>query len=114
MEQSRSPRAQRIVGGVLGGGLLLLGVAELVTRLDEPAPLLFWLPTLWGGGALVLVGVFGVRGNPQRSLLCVIVGAVLGFLPSAWTVVMPLLSVALIVLTIQQTSSERSVPDGSV
>ena len=99
---------------MLGGGLLLLGVAEFVVRLDEPAPLLFWLPTLWGGGALVLWGVFGVRDNPQRSLLYVVLGAVLGFLPSAWTVGMPVLSVALIVLTIQQTSRESSAPESSV
>lgn len=111
--QSRPRRVRQIVGAVLGGGLLLLGVAELVTRLDEPAPLLFWLPTLWGGGALVLLGVFRVRSSTQRSLVCVILGALLGFLPSAWTVVMPLLSIALIFLTIQQPSVERSSSDAS-
>lgn len=63
---------------------------------------------------MVLLGVFGVRDNPQRSLLYVILGAILGFLPSAWTVVMPLLSVALIVLTIEQASREDSVHDGCV
>lgn len=30
----------------------LLGLGELIVRVDEPSPLLFWLPTLWGGNAL--------------------------------------------------------------
>lgn len=92
---------------MLGGGMLLLGVGELVVRLDEPAPLFFWLPTLWGGGSLVLLGVFGDSGTSPRSITCVIGGAMLGFLPTAWTVVMPLLSVALIVLTLRQTTVEN-------
>ena len=58
MSQERISQATRILGAIVGGGFLILGVAELVARLDEPLPLLFWLPTLWGGGVLVLQGVF--------------------------------------------------------
>jgi hypothetical protein len=82
----------------VGGALLLLGAAELLTRLSEPAPLLFWLPTLWGGGCLVLAGVF--RAGDRRLALSLIVGGTLvGFLPSAWTVIIPVLSVILVVRT---------------
>jgi hypothetical protein len=91
-----------VIGLIVGVGLILLGVAEFIYRIDEPAPLLFWLPTLWGGGALVLLGVFG---RPRRSgfrLLLVTVGAMLGALPTVWTVVLPMLSIVLVVLVIQE------------
>lgn len=95
-------RATQVIGLIAGVGLILLGVAELIYRIDEPAPLLFWLPTLWGGGGLVLIGVFG---RPRRSglrPLLVATGAILGALPTAWTVVMPVLSIILVVLVIQE------------
>jgi hypothetical protein len=91
--------------------LLLLGVAEFVVRLDEPWPLLFWLPTLWGGGTLVLVGVFGTRGHPRRALFLVVAGVLLGFLPTVWTVVMPVLSIVLVVLVVR---TAKELADGDV
>ena len=92
-----------MIGAIVGGGLILLGVAEFVVRLDEPGTLLFWLPTLWGGGGLVLLGVFGNGGSARRSMLLVTLGALLGFLPTAWTVVMPMLSIVLVVLVFQES-----------
>ena len=102
MESERANRAIRILGALVGGGLFLLGVAELIVRIDDLAPLAFWLPTLWGGSGLILVGVFDKRVKPQLSRLLVILGAVIGFLPSSWTVIMPLLSIALVVLVIRR------------
>lgn len=80
--------------------LLGLGVAELVTHLDEPLSLFFWLPALWGGGALVLIGVFRATLRPWLSDLLVIIGAFLGLLATAWTILMPVLILTLVVLTI--------------
>ena len=77
-----------------------LGVAELVTHLDEPLSLFFWLPALWGGGVLVLVGVFRATVRPWLSDLLVIIGAFLGLLATAWTILMPVLILTLVVLTI--------------
>ena len=64
----------------------------------------FWLPTLWGGGALVLVGVFRTTANARLSAVLVIVGAFVGLIASAWTVLMPVLVLALVVLTIVRAS----------
>ena len=86
--------------------LLVLGVAELIARLDEPLPLFFWLPALWGGGALILVGVFRAAARPWLSVVLVIVGAFLGLLATAWTVLMPILILTLVVLTIVRTSRQ--------
>jgi hypothetical protein len=35
-------RFDRVLAAVVGGGFFLQGLAELLLRLDEPAPLLFW------------------------------------------------------------------------
>lgn len=101
MSRDRISRTTRILGAAVGGGFLVLGVAELVARLDDPLlPLLFWLPTLFGGGALVLIGVFRTTVPPTLSIVLVVVGTAAGLLASFWTIVMPVLGLALVVLTI--------------
>ena len=92
-------RFDRILARIVGGGLFLLGIGELIARLDDPLPLFYWLPTLWGGAVLVLVGSFYVQ-REKLSKVLVILGAVLGLSPSAWTVVMPVLMITLVIRTI--------------
>jgi len=92
----RSTRWIRILGGVVGGVYLALGVAELVSHLDDPASLAFWLPSLWGGGALVLYGVFG---REFVSAKLVTAGALVGMIATAWTLIVPILAIALVVLS---------------
>jgi hypothetical protein len=92
----RSTRWIRILGGVVGGVYLTLGAFEFVTHLDDPGSLAFWLPSLWGGGALVLYGVFG---RPSVSAKLVTAGALLGMIATAWTLILPVLAIALVVLT---------------
>ncbi|MEO8162465.1 MAG: hypothetical protein ABI590_01680 [Ilumatobacteraceae bacterium] len=104
MEPDRATRAIRILGAMVGGGLIILGFGELIVRLDELGPLLFWLPTLWGGGGLILFGVFGKTVTPRNSQLLVILGAVIGLLPTMWTVILPVLSVVLVILTIKRAN----------
>jgi hypothetical protein len=86
-----SLKFDRVLAAFVGGGFLLLGLAELVFRLDDPMPLLFWLPTLWGGSALVLLGSFRSRARVGISKAMVIIGAALGLLPTAWTLLLPVL-----------------------
>ena len=100
----------RVLAGVVGGGFILQGVAELFFRLDEPLPLLFWLPTLWGGAVLVLIGAFRASDTQLPSKAMVILGALLGFLPSAWTVLMPVLIVTLVVRTLMTSGRQTPLP----
>jgi hypothetical protein len=100
MRRDRISRVKRALGATIGVVLLVLGVGEFVTHLDEPLSLFFWLPSLWGGGALILVGVFRATARPWLSEVLVIVGALLGFLATAWTLLMPVLLLTLVVLTI--------------
>jgi len=110
MPRDRISRVTRILGTIVGGGFLVLGGAELVTRLDDPLPLLFWLPTLWGGGVMVLIGVFRMTAQPTLSIALVVVGTAAGLLASVWTILMPVLGLTLVVLTILNTGRQDLVP----
>lgn len=94
----------------VGVVFLALGVAELVTHLDEPLSLFFWLPALWGGGALVLIGVLRATVRPWLSDVLVIIGAFLGLLATAWTILMPVLILTLVVLTIVHARRQAPPP----
>ena len=104
MRRDRRFQAVRALGATIGAVFLALGFAELVTHLDDPLSLLFWPPALSGGGALVLVGVFGPSTRPWLSLVLLMVGAFLGLLATAWTAVIPVLVFAFFVLVIVQTA----------
>lgn len=102
-------RFDRVLAWTVGGGFFLQGLAELVLRLDDPMPLLFWLPTLWGGAALVLVGSFRINQSPGLAKALVMLGAVVGLLPSAWTIVMPVLILVLVVRTISTSPAQSAI-----
>lgn len=110
MQRDRVSKAVRVLGGTIGGAFLVLGVAELVTHLDEPLTLFFWLPTLWGGGALVLIGVFGWAARTRQSPALMIVGAFLGLVAAAWTVVLPVLVLAFVVLVVVRARRRPPAP----
>jgi hypothetical protein len=89
----------------LGLGVLYIaaGAAESVRAVtSDDGGLWFWFGTLVGGGALVLAGLATPVRHPniRRSLICV--GSVAGVLATAWTVVVPLVAVAVVVLTLHE------------
>ena len=108
MAGERSTRWIRILGGLVGGIYLALGGAEFVTHLDDPGSLAFWLPSLWGGGLLVLYGVFG---RALVSVKLVTAGALLGMVASAWTLIVPILAIALVVLTFNSAPRRTVKPE---
>jgi len=93
----------------LGLALLYIaaGIAETVRAVTTgDGGLLFWLGTLVGGGTLVLAGMAVPSRHPNvgRTLVCV--GAMMGVLATAWTIVVPLIAVTVVVLTLQRPASE--------
>ena len=107
MPGERSTRWIRILGGVVGGVYLALGAGELASHLDQPGSLAFWLPSLWGGGALVLYGVFG---REVVSAKLVTAGALIGMVATAWTLIVPALAIALVVLTFNSAQRGTAPP----
>ena len=92
----------------LGLGLLYVaaGVAESVRAVTSgDGGLWFWFGTLVGGGALVLSGMAVSSRHPNvgRTLICV--GSMMGVLATGWTLVVPLIAVAVVVLNLQQPTS---------
>ena len=67
----------------------------------------FWLPSLWGGGALVLYGVFG---REFVSAKLVTAGALLGMIATAWTLIVPVLAIALAVLSFNSVQRGPAAP----
>lgn len=110
MSRDRLSRAVRALGATIGAVYLAVGVAELVTHLDDPLSLFFWLPALWGGGVLVLVGVFGSATRPRLSVALMIVGAFFGLLATAWTLVMPVLVFVFFVLVVVRAGRRPPKP----
>ena len=89
----------------LGLGLLYVaaGIAESVRAVvEEDGGLWFWFGTLVGGGVLILAGMAVPARHPNvgRTLICV--GSVMGILATTWTVVVPLIALAVVVLTLQK------------
>ena len=92
----------------LGLGLLYVaaGVAESVRAVTSgDGGLWFWLGSLVGGGALVLSGMAVSSRHPNvgRTLICV--GSMMGVLATGWTLVVPLIAVAVVVLNLQKPTS---------
>jgi hypothetical protein len=96
-----------MLGGIVGGLYVALGIAELATHLDEPVSLIFWLSSLWGGGALVLYGVFG---RPEVTTRLVIAGSLLGLVATAWTLIIPVLAIALVIFAIRDQHRGPATP----
>jgi hypothetical protein len=98
----------RILGGVVGGIYLVFGAGELLAHLDQTVSLVFWAPSLLGGGALVLYGIFGRQSRFSTRL--VVAGALLGLVATAWTLIVPVLAIVLVVLTFNSAQRKPVAP----
>lgn len=89
-----------------------LGTLEVIFKVAEEsaiATIAFFGGTLLGGAALVLCGLYArVPDRTRRAL--VVVGAVTGLLASAWTLVLPVLAIVVIVVNVQAASKDAGAP----
>jgi hypothetical protein len=98
-------RWPRWLGLFLGCLLIVAGVAETIrlTRSGDGG-LLFWFPTLVGGGALILAGTLLLPRRPTLGAALTVAGCIAGMLPTMWTLIVPVL---LIVLAVTSVSRQR-------
>ena len=101
VRRDRVSTATQVLAAVLGVGYIAAGVvgAALDATGGDRSDLAFWLLFLVGGGALVLIGTFAL-GSPVLSAVCTSVGALAGAVAIFWSVVVPMLALALVVLSI--------------
>src|SRR5687767_9938512 len=99
---------------VLGVLLIAAGVAETVrlTRSGDGG-FVFWFGTLVGGGTLILTGTLLRTRSSRLGWPLVVLGCVLGILPTMWTIVFPLLLLALAILTAREAAAEVEPPAAS-
>ncbi len=78
--------------------LLAAGVAETVRVVRSgDGGLVFWFGTLVGGGVLVLAGTLLRPRWPRQAFALTAIGCVAALLPTAWTVIVPVMLVVLVV-----------------
>jgi hypothetical protein len=100
----RRHSAIRRLGIVVGSSFLLAGTLETIRVLTSgDGGLAFWFGSLFGGGAMVLWGTLGLRSRPLLALVAVTVGALAGSLATAWTLILPVLALLLVVMTAVST-----------
>jgi hypothetical protein len=97
-----------VLGGVVGAIYLVFGAGELLAHLDQTVSLAFWAPSLLGGGVLVLYGIFGRQTRFSTRL--VVAGSLLGLVATAWTLVVPVLAMVLVVLTFNSAHRDPVAP----
>jgi hypothetical protein len=90
----------------LGGLLVAAGIGETVRLVRSgDGGFLFWFPTLVGGGLLVLGGTLLRPRRPILGFVLTTVGCVAAILPTAWTVIVPVLLLVVIVVSAKQTAA---------
>ena len=67
--------------------------------------LLFWFGTLVGGGVCVLVGTLLLPRRPVPGCVLTTLGCVAGLLPTMWTVIVPVMLVALAIATAREAAA---------
>jgi len=94
--------ATQVLAAVLGVGYIAAGVVGAAFDVTDGAgsDLAFWLVFLVGGGALVLIGSFVLGSRPVLSAALTSVGALAGVVAVFWSVIAPVLTLALVVLSI--------------
>ena len=60
----------------------------------------FWFGSLVGGGAMILLGAGAFRHRPWLSFGLITVGCLAGAVATMWTLVIPLVALAVLVLAL--------------
>jgi hypothetical protein len=68
--------------------------------------LAFWFLSLWAGGALILICTFVITQRPWLSLTLVAIGCLTSTIATMWTLILPILAIALLVLTLLRSRRE--------
>src|SRR5688500_12732851 len=95
---------------ILAAIYAVLGSLEVILRVDDPDPdygaMAFLGGTLLGGAAIILVGLFAPL-PPRYEVPVIMVGLVAGLMATLWTFVVPILAIAIVVLTVRGDRSDR-------
>ena len=93
-------------GILLGVLLVAAGIAETVRLVRTgDGGFAFWFGTLVGGGVLILVGTLLLPRRPVVGCALTGLGCLAGLLPTMWTIVVPMLLVALAIAAARRAAA---------
>ena len=107
----QTPLARRLTL-VLAVIYAVMATLEVVLRLEDPdfGAMAFLAGTLSIGAVLIFLGLFGPV--PQKFRVPVIMlGIVTGLIATVWTVVVPILAIAVVVLTLRDGGADVPTRD---
>lgn len=93
----------------VGLGVLYIaaGIAETTRAIvSGDGGIAFWFGSLVGGGVLILVGTLALRHRPRLRAVLVTAGCLAGVLATMWTLVVPLIALAVVILVVLTTSED--------
>ncbi len=99
-----TPRSARRLSIGLAAAYTALGTTEVVLKVADDADVVtiaFFGGTLLGGAALIVFGLVA-RLSSTTCRACILLGAATGILASAWTILVPVLAITVIVANAQQ------------
>lgn len=105
-----TPKVVRRLTLALATVYAALGTLEVVLKVGadaQVATIAFFGGTLLGGAGLILCGLFAHVSSTTRRVL-VMLGAAAGLLPSAWTLLVPILAITVIVANAQRPKVPRA------
>lgn len=102
MERDNITTAAYALALVLGIGYAAGGIVGWIADVTDGdgSDLAFWLLFLLGGAALIFAGLFLTRRWTRASILLVSIGAIAGALVLFWSIVVPILALALVGLAL--------------
>ena len=93
-------------GLALGCLLVAAGIAETVRLVRSgDGGLLFWFGTLVGGGLLVVTGTLLLPRRPVPGCVLTTIGCLAGVAPTMWTLIVPVMLVALVIASAKQAAA---------
>ncbi len=108
-----TPRLVRRLALALAAVYAALGTVEVVLKVAEGsavATIAFFGGTLLSGAGLILGGLFAHVPSTIRRVL-IILGAAVGLLASAWTLLVPILAIAVIIANAVRPAVPRTEAD---
>jgi hypothetical protein len=107
----KQARAVKGLAWFLGVVFILFGIAEVIRVVGwGGGGLAFWFLSLCGGGALILIGTFVITQRPWLSLTLVAIGCLASTIATMWTLILPILAIALLVLTLLRSKDANHPP----
>jgi hypothetical protein len=100
-----------ILGSILAGASILLGlIVGAVADFDQGSDRGFWIAFLVFSGVLIFAGLWLINRSSWLGVALIVCGSILGSIAVFWSVLYPLVAIAVIALAIVWARRSEPVP----